>query len=423
MNDLSLSSPRFLAGTPRPRGLDMLARRKVLARLEHIKHGRIVLHESDRRRVLGDRRLSAEPAVDITVLDPRFYSDVAFGGAIGAAEAYIRGYWETDNLTDVVRLLLRNREVLENLETGLARLTRPLQKSFHWLNRNSQKGSRRNISAHYDLGNDFFALWLDQRMMYSSAYFEQPDASLEDAATAKLDRICRKLQLSDRDQVLEIGTGWGGFAIYAASHYGCHITTTTISRNQYELARERITALGLQDKVTLLLKDYRELEGRFDKLVSIEMIEAVGSQYFAKYFETCCRLLKPNGMMCLQSITIADQRYATTLKSVDFIQRYVFPGGCLPSLTVIANTLTSVTDMRIVHCEDIGPHYAKTLRHWRARFTAQKKAVRQMGYPKEFLRLWHYYLCYCEGAFTERATGTVQLLLARPGNRDLPWQS
>ncbi|MEQ8207204.1 MAG: cyclopropane-fatty-acyl-phospholipid synthase family protein, partial [Woeseia sp.] len=274
MNDLSLSSPRFLAGTPRPRGLDLLARRKVLARLECLRHGRIVLRESDRSRVLGDRRLSAELAVDITILDPRFYSDVAFGGAIGAAEAYIRGYWESSNLTDVVRLLLQNRDVLENLETGLARLTQPLQKAFHWFNRNSQKGSRRNISAHYDLGNDFFALWLDQRMMYSSAYFERPDMSLDEAATAKLDRICRKLRLCERDRVLEIGTGWGGFAIYAASRYGCHVTTTTISREQYALAHERVRALGLQDKVTLLLKDYRDLDGQYDKLVSIEMIEA-----------------------------------------------------------------------------------------------------------------------------------------------------
>jgi cyclopropane-fatty-acyl-phospholipid synthase len=421
MNDLSLSSPRFLAGTPRPTGLDMLARRKLLARLAGIRHGRLLIREGDTSRISGDRDAGCELAAEIRVLDPRFYSDVAFGGSIGAAEAYIRGYWECSDLTTLVRVLLRNRSVLENLETGLARMTRPLQKVFHWLNRNSHKGSRRNISAHYDLGNDFFALWLDELMMYSAAVYEHPDMTLEEASVAKLRRICDKLELQPDDHLLEIGTGWGGFAIYAATHYGCRVTTTTISKEQFELASRKVAEAGLTDRITLLQKDYRDLEGQYDKLVSIEMIEAVGHRYFATFFETCDRLLKPDGLMCLQSITIADQRYASALKSVDFIQRYIFPGGCLPSLTAIADNLTCSSDMRITHSEDIGPHYATTLRHWRERFVAQLDAVRAQGYPAEFIRLWRYYLGYCEGAFIERAIGNVQLLIARPGNRRAPY--
>ncbi len=422
MNDLSLTSPRFLAGTPKPSGLDRLARRQVLTRLAGIADGRLTVREGDRQSVYGS---GEGPQAEITVRDPRFYSDVAFAGSIGAGEAWIRGYWDSPRLTEVVRLLLRNRHVLENLETGLARLTKPLQKAFHWLNENSRKGSRRNIAAHYDIGNDFFALWLDENMMYSSAVFERPDMSLDQASTAKLERICRKLDLAPGERVLEIGTGWGGFAIHAAKHYGCHVTTTTISREQYELARQRVAAAGLEDRITLLLEDYRDLEHHveepFDKLVSIEMIEAVGHRFLGQYFDTCSRLLKRDGLMCLQSITIADQRYAGALKSVDFIQRYIFPGGFLPSLTALTGALTAHSDMRVVHSEDIGPHYATTLARWRERFLAKLDEVRELGYTDDFQRLWTYYLGYCEGAFIERAIGNVQLLIAKPFNRREPY--
>ncbi|MDZ7643410.1 MAG: cyclopropane-fatty-acyl-phospholipid synthase family protein [Woeseiaceae bacterium] len=425
MNDLSLTSPRFLEGTPRPTGLDRLARRAVLARLAGIRRGRLRLREGDRCRDIGGPGNVAGVAAEISIHDPRFYSDVAFGGTIGAAEAYIRGYWDTPDLTGVVRLLLQNRDVLAGMETGLARLTRPLQKALHRMRRNSRRGSRRNIAAHYDIGNDFFALWLDDNMMYSSAIFERDDMTLEDASFAKLDRLCRKLDLRPGDRVLEIGTGWGGFALHAARHYGCHVTTTTISRAQHDLARERIAAAGLDDRITLLLDDYRDLPGQagdgYDKLVSIEMIEAVGHEHFDTFFETCSRLLRPEGLMCLQSITIADQRYDGARKSVDFIQRYIFPGGCLPSVTAITDSLTRASDMRIVHAEDIGPHYATTLRHWRDRFLAELDAVRELGYSQEFIRLWKYYLAYCEGAFIERAIGNVQLLMAKPWNRRVPF--
>jgi cyclopropane-fatty-acyl-phospholipid synthase len=285
------------------------------------------------------------------------------------------------------------------------------------MNRNNRTGSRRNIAAHYDLGNEFFRLMLDETLMYSSAVFERPDMTLAEAQRARLDRICRKLALGPRDHVLEIGTGWGGFALHAATHYGCRVTTTTISREQYALAQERIAQAGLSDRVTVLLEDYRDLRGEYDKLVSIEMIEAVGHEYYETFFTRCSALLKPDGLMLLQAITIADQRYEAARKSVDFIQRYIFPGSCIPSVSVMAQAVARATDMRLMHLEDIGPHYATTLRHWRERLYANADALRQLDLPEEFLHMWEFYLCYCEGGFAERALGDVQLLLAKPQNR------
>jgi cyclopropane-fatty-acyl-phospholipid synthase len=348
------------------------------------------------------------------VNDPRFYSEIAFGGSIGAGEAYMLGYWSTDNLTAAMRILLQNRDVLDGMETGLASFTMPLQKAMHWASRNTRSGSRRNISAHYDLGNPFFELFLDPTMMYSSAVYEHPEMTLQQASVAKLDRICRKLDLQPADHVLEIGTGWGGFALHAAQHYGCRVTTTTISRQQHEMARERISAAGLADRVTLLLEDYRDLTGAFDKLVSIEMIEAVGHRYYETYFGKCSELLKPEGMMLLQAITIADQRYASALKAVDFIQRHIFPGSCIPSVTAMNNAITRATDMRLYHLEDIGPHYATTLKAWRENFFANLSRIRALGYSEEFIRMWEFYFCYCEAGFAERAIGDVQMLLVKP---------
>jgi cyclopropane-fatty-acyl-phospholipid synthase len=303
------------------------------------------------------------------------------------------------------------------MDTGAAVFTRPIQKLFHWFNRNTRNGSKRNISAHYDLGNEFYGLWLDERMMYSSAVFERPDMSLDAAAVAKLDRICRKLRLSPQDHLLEIGTGWGGFAIHAARHYGCRVTTTTISEQQFDYAKAAIVQAGLQDRITLLRSDYRDLDGQFDKLVSIEMVEAVGHEYHDTYFQKCCDLLKPDGQMLLQAITIADQYYEQAKKSVDFIKRYIFPGGCLTSLTAMSETMTRVTDMRVIDVEDIGPHYAETLRRWHDRFFDRIDRVREMGFSEEFIRMWQYYLCYCEGGFIERSIGNVQMLMMRPDAR------
>jgi len=356
----------------------------------------------------------------VHVHDPRFYSEIAFGGSIGAGEAYMQGYWSVDDLTALVRILLQNRAVLDGMEGGAARVTAPLQQALHWAARNTRTGSRRNIAAHYDLGNEFFRLFLDPTLMYSSAVFERAGMTLEEASLAKLDRICRKLDLQPQDHVLEIGTGWGGFALHAARHYGCRVTTTTISRQQHELAQERIAAAGLGDRITLLFEDYRDLAGQYDKLVSIEMIEAVGHRYYDAYFRQCSALLKPAGMMLLQAITIADQHYDAARKSVDFIQRHIFHGSCIPSVTVMNDAVARVTDMRLYHLEDIGPHYATTLRHWRENLLANLDQVRALGYPEEFIRKWEFYFCYCEGGFAERAIGDVQMLLVKPWARPQP---
>lgn len=417
MKSVSIDSPEFLESSNKPTGLDALARRVVRARLESLRNGQIVVSENGRHETYGDVTSDLPLTVQLTIHDPRFYSDIAFGGAVGAGESYIHGRWSCDELTALVRILVKNRDVLLDMDSGTARLTRPLQKMFHWYNRNTRNGSRRNIAAHYDLGNDFYGLWLDERMMYSSAIFEHADRSLEAASVAKLDRICRKLKLTPDDHVLEIGTGWGGFAIYAAENYGCRVTTTTISSQQHDYARDAIAKAGLEQRITLLQSDYRDLEGQYDKLVSIEMIEAVGHEFHDTYFSKCCELLKKDGLMLLQAITIADQHYERAKKTVDFIKRYIFPGGCLTSVTAMSDTLTRVTDMRIVDLEDIGPHYATTLRRWHERFSDSIDEVRGMGFSEEFIRMWRYYLCYCEGAFMERAIGNVQMLMMRPDAR------
>jgi len=416
MNTTTLPRP-VPAITPKPHFLDGLAERAVRARLTGIEHGQITLVDGNEHHHYGRRTGRCPLSVTVRVHDPRFWSELAFGGSIGAGEAWMQGYWSVNDLTALVRILLQNRAVLDGMETGLARLTGPLQKALHWLNRNTREGSRRNIAAHYDLGNDFFQLFLDPTMMYSSAIFEHPTMTLEQAQRTRLERICRKLDLKPTDHLLEIGTGWGGMAIHAAQHYGCRVTTTTISRQQYELARERIAAAGLEDRITVLLEDYRDLTGQYDKLVSIEMIEAVGHQFYDTYFRQCGRLLKHDGLMLLQAITIADQRYEQARKSVDFIQRHIFPGSTIPSVTAMLDATTRASDLKLAHLEDIGPHYATTLRVWRENFLRNLDAVRALGYPEEFIRMWDFYLSYCEGGFAERALGDVHMLLAKPGNR------
>jgi len=404
----------------RPHPFDAFAARSVRSRLAAIRHGQLRICEDGDERSYGIATTAASLTASVHVHDPRFWSELAFGGSIGAGEAYMQGYWSTDDLTALARILLQNRGVLDGMETGLARVAKPMQKALHWLNRNSRAGSRRNIAAHYDLGNDFFRLFLDRSMMYSSAVFERPGMSLDDAQFARLDSICRKLALGHGDHLLEIGTGWGGMAIHAAKHYGCRVTTTTLSREQYDLAAERIASEGLAGRITLLLEDYRDLNGRFDKLVSIEMIEAVGHAYYDTYFAQCGRLLADDGLMLLQAITIADQRYESACKSVDFIQRYIFPGSTIPSISVMLASIARSTDMKLSHLEDIGPHYATTLRHWRLNFLRNLDAVRAQHYPESFIRMWEFYLCYCEAGFEERAIGDVQMLLAKPGSRRAP---
>jgi cyclopropane-fatty-acyl-phospholipid synthase len=396
--------------------MQSFARRRLLERLARLEHGLLEIHDGDGTLRFGSQ--GREPALRarIEVLHPQFWADAAFGGTVSAGEAYIHGLWKCDDLTALVRILLANRHVLEDLDGG-ARIADVGRRVGHWLNRNSRAGSRRNISAHYDLGNDFFRLFLDPTMNYSCGIFDAPDATMEQASIAKMEAVCRKLDLGPGDHLLEIGTGWGGLAIHAAQRYGCRVTTTTISREQHALAGERIRALGLEGRIELLLCDYRDLEGTYDKLVSVEMIEAVGHRYLDTYFRTCARLLKPDGLMLLQAITIRDELYEQALKSVDFIQRFVFPGGFLPSVAAMSASIGRSTDFQVLHLQDIGLHYATTLSRWRARFARNLEEVRALGYSDEFIRLWEFYLCYCEGAFLERNTGTVQVLLARPRNR------
>lgn len=408
---------RKLSVTLKPYFLASLVEHAVRARLANLSHGQITVVDGTCRQRYGRSTERCPLSVTVRVHDARFWHELAFGGSIGAGEAYMQGYWSVNDLTSLVRILLHNRDVLDSMESGLARVVGPLQKVLHWLNRNTRDGSRKNIAAHYDLGNDFFALFLDPTMMYSSAIFEHPKMTLEEAQRARLERICRKLDLKPMDHLLEIGTGWGAMAIHAAQHYGCRVTTTTISRRQYELAKERIEAAGLAERITLLLEDYRELEGHYDKLVSIEMIEAVGDEYYDTYFRQCGRLLKEDGLMLLQAITITDQRYEQARRSVDFIQRYIFPGSTIPAVTAMLDAITRESDLRLVHLEDIGPHYAATLRKWREQFFGNIEAVRALGYPESFIRMWEFYLCYCEGGFEERALGDVQMLLAKPHNR------
>ena len=416
MKSTSLSSREHLSGTAKPAFLDGLARNAVLGRLDRLAVGELVLVDGRERRYFGPGGQGAVRA-EITVLDPRFYNELAFGGSIGGGEAYMHGFWQCDDLVSLVRLLLLNRHVLDGMEGGLARLAVPLQKLFHWINRNTREGARRNIAAHYDLGNDFFALWLDETMMYSSAVYPREDSSLHEAQVHRLDRICRKLDLKPGDHVVEIGTGWGGFALHAARNYGCRVTTTTISGEQYQKARQRVVDAGLHDRITLLKKDFRDLEGRFDKLVSIEMIEAIDHDLIDTYFQKCSDLLRPDGAMLIQAITIADQRYDEYRKSVDFIQRYIFPGSGLPSSAVMTNAVARQTDMRLLDLEDIGLHYATTLNHWRQNFLARLDEVRKQGYSESFIRMWEFYLCYCEGAFLERAISDVQILFSKPDSR------
>ena len=401
----------------KPHFLDDIAKHAVRRRLAGLTHGSLVLCDGSSSERYGRHTKGCPLSAILRVHDARFYSEIAFGGSIGAGEAYMQGYWSVDDLTVLMQILLQNREVLDGMETGLARWVSPLQKALHWTARNTRGGSRRNIQAHYDLGNDFFQLFLDPTLMYSSAIFERPGMTLEEASVAKLERICRKLDFKPGDRVMEIGTGWGGFAIYAARNYGCHVTTTTISRRQHELAKARIAAAGLTDRIDLLLTDYRDLSGQYDKLVSIEMIEAVGHQYYDAYFRKCSELLKPEGAMLLQAITIADQRYETAKNSVDFIQRYIFPGSCIPSVTAISDAVARVSDLRLFNLEDIGPHYAITLRRWREAFNNNLDRVRTLGYPETFIRMWAFYLCYCEAGFIERVIGDVQILLVKPQAR------
>lgn len=390
--------------------LDKRCRSLVFSVLAKIDYGQIELVDNGQRFLFPELAENKSLLGRINIHDTSVYRDFVKGGSIGAAEAYIAGKWSSPDLTAVIRIFARAQQQTDALEQKKPWLTKLKYALLHRSNRNSQAGSKKNILAHYDLGNELYSRFLDPQMMYSSAIYPQEGATLAEAQQHKLLTICQRLELKASDHLLEIGTGWGGLAIYAAQHYGCKVTTTTISDAQHAYAKQRIEELGLTEQITLLKKDYRDLTGEYDKLVSIEMIEAVGFEYLPSFFQQCNQRLKPGGKLLIQSITIADQRFDYYKQNVDFIQRYIFPGGFLPSVTVLTQNLTQHTELVTESISDIGLDYAKTLAHWREAFLNAWSELTQFGYDEKFKRLWLYYFAYCEGAFLERSTSTVHLL-------------
>ncbi|KEF32368.1 Cyclopropane-fatty-acyl-phospholipid synthase, plant type [Marinobacter nitratireducens] len=414
----SLSPTSTAATRTNSSAFSRIARNLVLQQLKRLEAGTLTIREAGfDDLVFGDGN-TAFPAAELVIHDHSTWSDLLTGGSIGAAEAFVAGDWSTPDLVALLRFFTRNVDRMNEFEDRFSWITKPALKGLHWLNRNTPEGSRKNISAHYDLGNDLFELFLDPTMMYSSAIYPEANSTLDAASVHKLDTICRKLDLKPGDQVIEIGTGWGGFAIHAAKHFGCHVTTTTISREQLAWAQARVAEEGLQDSITLLFDDYRDLHGQYDKLVSIEMIEAVGPQYLDSYINQISTLLKPDGIALIQAINMPEQRYRRALKNVDFIQRYIFPGSFIPSFGAILDSVRSQGDLVLTHAEDIGFHYARTLNDWCERFMARSEDLEKLGYDQKFRRLWHFYFAYCEAGFSERAIGVSQILFAKPGNKN-----
>ena len=416
MNEVSIGTLR-LPQTRSARVGEKIAREAIFRLLSKLQVGSLTLHEGPCSHHFGSVDKPHEPQAEVHIHSPAVYSQMLTGGSIGSGEAYMKGYWSSPDAMDVMRIFSANLVLLNKFDASQSVFVKLALKIAHRFNRNTYKGSQLNVAAHYDLGNEFFQLFLDPTMMYSSALFSDKSASLEVASETKLDELCQQLELKPGDHLLEIGTGWGGMAIHAAKNFGCRVTTTTISQEQYDFASARVMEEGLEGQITLLCEDYRNLTGEYDKLVSIEMIEAVGHDFYQNYFRMCSGLLKPNGKMVIQAITMADQRYKEARDSVDFIKRYIFPGGCLPSVAVMAQHIARDTDMQIVHLRDITNDYAETLAHWRQRFLANLEAVRGMGFSEEFVRMWDFYLCYCEGGFRERVISTVQLAFAKPDYR------
>ena len=384
--------------------------------LSGVSKGTLIITEGKQKYRFGfDSSLTAE----ITVNNPSFYSEVLFGGSIGASEAFIHKSWSSRNMTKVIQFMARNQSTMDKIEGPFKLLIAPFLRVLHSLNKNTLYGSKQNIAQHYDLSNNFFSLFLDQSMMYSSAIYSKKTDSLEVAAEHKLNVICKKLQLNKSHRIIEIGSGWGGFAIFAAKNYGCHITTTTISREQYTFVRKKIKEQNLQNHIKVVFKDYRELTGKYDKLVSIEMIEAVGHQFYDTYFAKISKLLKDDGDGLIQAITIRDQRYKQALGTVDFIQKYIFPGSCIPSINAIQDSMTTSGDMVINDILDIGIHYARTLSVWRKRFITHSDEILELGFDEVFIRKWLFYFSYCEGGFLEKSISDVHIHITKPEYRNV----
>ena len=389
---------------------------RLLSQFENLELGSLCVRDGAKSWQLGTPCLDArELHANIAVNQSRFYRRILFGGTIGSAESFVDGDWDTDDLTAVIRIFVQNISRVKRLENSSARLLNLLHFGRHMFRRNTRQGSRKNIGEHYDLGNDFYSLFLDPSMNYSSGIFPDSESSMLDASLNKMQWIGEKLRLTPDDHLLEIGTGWGGLAIYLAQNFGCRVTTTTISREQFRYAKANVEKAGLQDRVTLLLKDYRDLDGEYDKLVSIEMIEAVGHQFYDDYFRKCASLLNESGLMLIQAITMGHQDFGYHIRHVDFIRRYIFPGGCLPSIVALGDAASRSTNLRPVHLEDITSHYVTTLQHWSRDFHLKMDRIRELGYDQEFIRMWHFYLCYCKAAFAEKRVRNVQLMFAKPG--------
>ncbi|MDX6042580.1 cyclopropane-fatty-acyl-phospholipid synthase family protein [Scandinavium lactucae] len=405
-----MTDPVFALERDIPRNV-RVARWLLFRLLRGIRHGSLTVYEGTQATHFGDA--SASLRADVQILTPGVYWRVLTGGSLAAADAWVDGQWETHQLTALLQILALNGRVLGRLESGFRLLGKPVERLRHWTRRNSRDQARENIAAHYDLGNAFYSHFLDEDLLYSSALFTADEQALNQAQQAKMARLCEQLALTADDHLLEIGTGWGAMAEYAARHYGCRVTTTTLSQEQYTWATARIARAGLQDKVQVLLCDYRDLTGVFDKLVSVEMIEAVGQRYLPRFFRTCQARLRPGGRMAIQAITIQDQRYRDYSKSVDFIQRYIFPGGFLPSITAMSELMTRHTDFVVRNLFDMGPDYARTLAHWRQRFVQAWQEIEQLGFDDRFRRMWLYYFGYCEAGFNARTISVVQLTAER----------
>jgi cyclopropane-fatty-acyl-phospholipid synthase len=390
----------------------MMARRIVHLLLSRVRVGSITLHEDGREFVFGGHRDG--PRAIVQVRSAAAYR-LLLKGSSGLGESYARGYWDSPDLTALIRVAALNTSELDDVRRRLTPLREPFQRLRSA--RSTETQSAKDISSHYDLGNGLYSLMLDPTMMYSAAYFERPDMTLEEASIAKLELVCEKLDLRAEDHVVEIGTGWGGFAVHAATTRGCRVTTTTISREQFRFATERVRAAGVEHLVTVIDQDYRLLTGHHDKLVSIEMIEAVGWRDFGTFFAQCSDLLKPDGVMLLQAITMDDRAYAVEKASKSFIRTYVFPNGCLPSLEVISRCVAKKTDLRMTGLQDLTGHYAETLRRWRANVESHADTLDAMGYDERFRRIWRLYLSYCEAGFFERRISVVQAVLSKPRHK------
>ena len=400
-----------LKSNKKPKFLTKIFRKLVLNKFNNMKHGYIHIKDTQKEYKIGND--NSDLRVNLEITSDEFYVLIGSGGLMGASEAYALGLWKVDDLVKLIQIMVRNKDLMDNIDSGLSSIIKPINKWIHYRRQNTLIGSKKNIVAHYDLSNEFYSLWLDKTMTYSCGIFKNNTTTMEEASIEKLDRICKKLNLNKDDSVLEIGTGWGSFAIHAAKNYGCKITTTTISDAQYNFAKNRIEEEGLKDKITLLNKDYRLLEGQYDKIASIEMIEAVGHKNVKTYFRKVSSLLKDNGLFAMQGITYNDQNFDVYKNSVDFINKYIFPGSCLISVSQVSEIIKKNTSMLFVDLEDITSHYATTLRIWRENFFKQLPKIKELGFSDSFINLWEFYFVYCEAGFIEKNIGDYQFVFSK----------